>query len=237
MYSKEEVLTFEIKSGKAVLIGARELKLKIPTICPRCGNGSFPERLISTECVNVNAETDQVPIASIFLCPVCNNFFYVSHYYIENHPYSDSSVIYETLPTSNRDKSFSDAIKKISPDFVRIYNQALKAENSNLTDICGPGYRKSLEFLIKDFAILNNPAKREKIIKSPLGECINTYLSKNLSALATAAAWLGNDATHYEAKHHDYGLADLKEFINSTVAYIDFESQIKKSYELQNKKQ
>ncbi len=113
MYSKEEVLTFEIKSGKAVLIGARELKLKIPTICPRCGNGSFPKRLISTECVNVNAETDQVPIASIFLCPVCNNFFYVSHYYIENHPYSDSSVIYETLPTSNRDKSFSYAIKKI----------------------------------------------------------------------------------------------------------------------------
>lgn len=84
MYSKEEVLTFEIKSGKAVLIGARELKLKIPTICPRCGNGSFPKRLISTECVNVNAETDQVPIASIFLCPVCNNFFYVSHYYIES---------------------------------------------------------------------------------------------------------------------------------------------------------
>lgn len=83
MYSQEEVLTFEIKSGKAVLIGARKLKLKIPTICPRCGNGSFPERLISTECVNVNAETDQVPIASIFLCPVCNNFFYVSHYYIE----------------------------------------------------------------------------------------------------------------------------------------------------------
>lgn len=154
MYSQEEVRTFEIKSGKAVFIGTRELKLKIPTICPRCGKGSFPEHLISAECVNVNAETDQVTIASIYLCPVCDNFFYVSHYCIENHPYSDSSVIYETFPSFNRDKSFSDAIKKISPDFVRIYNQALKAENSNLTDICGPGYRKSLEFLIKDLQFL-----------------------------------------------------------------------------------
>ena len=47
----------------------------------------------------------------------------------------------------------SDIISELSPNFCEIYNQAYIAEQTNLMQICGTGYRKSLEFLIKDYLI------------------------------------------------------------------------------------
>ena len=35
--------------------------------------------------------------------------------------------------------------------FLTIYNQSLSAEDNNLDQIAGIGYRKALEFLIKDY--------------------------------------------------------------------------------------
>lgn len=52
---------------------------------------------------------------------------------------------------------FSKHINNISPNFVNIYNQAHFAEKHNLLEICGVGYRKGLEFLIKDYVITKNP--------------------------------------------------------------------------------
>lgn len=57
-------------------------------------------------------------------------------------------------PISPSCKEFDSEIQEISPSFVKIYNQALAAEELNLSEIAGMGYRKSLEFLIKDFAYL-----------------------------------------------------------------------------------
>lgn len=51
---------------------------------------------------------------------------------------------------------FDKKIDEISPKFNEIYKQALAAEVSNLNEIAGLGYRKSLEFLIKDIAIQKN---------------------------------------------------------------------------------
>lgn len=52
-----------------------------------------------------------------------------------------------------KDIVFSDIINEISPGFVKIYNQAHEAEIRLLDDIVGGGYRKALEFLIKDICI------------------------------------------------------------------------------------
>lgn len=46
-------------------------------------------------------------------------------------------------------RTFSNIISELSPNFCEIYNQAYIAEQTNLMQICGTGYRKSLEFLIK----------------------------------------------------------------------------------------
>lgn len=227
MLSNETVDRFIIKSNTVENIGARSFNMEIPAVCPRCNHGSVPTLLASVECTEKIGDIT-TEIANIYFCPVCENYFFATQYY----PNSENNAsILELHPNFYKEQTFPDEIKELSPNFVNIYNQAHRAESYNLIDICGAGYRKSLEFLVKDFAISNNPNDKEKIIKLPLAKCIQNYLSENLSSLATAAVWLGNDATHYERKHIDYGINEMKNFINAAISYIDCELQIKKAYE------
>ena len=57
----------------------------------------------------------------------------------------------ESVPAEIPDIRQSATIKEISPDFCEIFNQAHKAEMCKLKLVAGPGYRKALEFLIKDY--------------------------------------------------------------------------------------
>lgn len=86
------------------------------------------------------------------------------------------------------------------------------------------GYRKALEFLVKDYAISINPDKVHEISHTALSPCINKFIdSDRIKALATASAWLGNDETHYCRKHDEYTLKHLKAFISAAVSFIDSE--------------
>ena len=128
-------------------------------------------------------------------------------------------------------KEFSETIKSISENFIIIYNQAFSAEQQNLTEICGEGYRKSLEFLIKDYAIHNKPTEKEKIEKKLLGPCIADYVDDNrIKTVAKRAVWLGNDETHYVRKWEGKNLEDLKKLIELTVHWIEME-YLTKSFE------
>ena len=103
-----------------------------------------------------------------------------------------------------------------------IYNQAFAAEQQNLTEICGVGYRKALEFLIKDFAIKNTPDKKEEIEKKLLGKCIADYIDDNrIKSVAKRAVWLGNDETHYVRKWEGKNLSDMKKLIDLTQHWIE----------------
>lgn len=83
-------------------------------------------------------------------------------------------------------------------------------------------YRKALEFLVKDYAIMLQPNNKDNIVKAPLSRCINDYIDNNrIKKLAVASAWLGNDETHYERKFKDYNIDNLVEFINAIVSFID----------------
>lgn len=126
---------------------------------------------------------------------------------------------------------------ELSPNFVTIYNQAETAENSKLTEICGQGYRKSLEFLVKDYATKNHPDE-EKLIKTMnLSPCIEKYFeNSHIKALAKASAWIGNDETHYVRKHEDYGINHLKSFILAIVSYIELDFYVIEAETLLNSK-
>lgn len=120
--------------------------------------------------------------------------------------------------------SFSDNINTISPSFVSIYNEAEVAENNELFQICGVGYRKAFEFLIKDYLISKLPDKDESIKKKMLGSCISEYIdNKKIKTAAERAAWLGNDETHYTRKWLNKDLNDLKKLISLTVHWIEME--------------
>jgi len=126
----------------------------------------------------------------------------------------------------------SEIIKGISPDFCAIYEQAQKAEQHGLELVAGPGYRKALEFLIKDYIISGFTekdealaAKKDTVEKTQLGTCIATHIkNENIKGIAKRAAWLGNDETHYVRKWEDKDLQDLKKLIRLTLHWIEMET-------------
>jgi len=117
-----------------------------------------------------------------------------------------------------------EIIQKISADFVSVYREAEEAELRNLKLVCGPGYRKALEFLIKDYVIKLNPGKDDEIKRMNLGKCISDFVKNDkVRGVAARAVWLGNDETHYLRKWEEKDLQDLKNLITLTVLWIRME--------------
>lgn len=123
-------------------------------------------------------------------------------------------------------KVFSDIINSISPSFVSIYNQAYHGEQMNLDQICGVGYRKALEFLIKDYLISRETDEQtiDNIKKKFLNNCIQENVQNdNIKNVAKRAVWLGNDETHYVRQWADKDVNNLKQLIDLTVRWIENE--------------
>lgn len=198
--------------------------IELPAICPVCVKGAFPHHL--TSYFSKPKESVLPVISSVFFCPICENLFMGTYLVKHDYEVKLSSVI----PYPSRSKKFSENIEKVSPGFCRIYNEAFKAEQKKLFEICGMGYRKALEFLIKDYAIWLSPNDKEAIEKKQLSKCISEHIDNpKLKKLALASAWLGNDETHYCRKQAEYGFDDLKSFISATVSFIDMELEIPKA--------
>jgi hypothetical protein len=127
----------------------------------------------------------------------------------------------KVLPVSPLTPEFAPEIVSISPTFALVFGQASSAEDHQLDDIAGPGYRKALEFLIKDYAISLHPNKEEEIKRLELMKVIKQFLSgDSLPLVSSRAAWLGNDETHYERRWVGKDLTDLKKLIAATVHFI-----------------
>ncbi|MFT8341347.1 MAG: DUF4145 domain-containing protein [Clostridium beijerinckii] len=121
-----------------------------------------------------------------------------------------------------------DSIKNISPSFYKIYSQAAKAKEYELFEICGVGYRKALEFLIKDYCISKNKNDEEKIKEMQLSPVINMYIAnQDIKNMANRATWLGNDETHYVRLWNDKDIDDLLALIDLTCAWITLELKTK----------
>lgn len=119
------------------------------------------------------------------------------------------------------ERKFVNIISDISPSFESIYNQSYASEQLGYTDICGIGFRKAFEFLIKDYLIKNLPDKVASIKKMPLAQCIEKMMpGQQLKEVAKRAAWLGNDETHYERIWADKDIDDLKKLIDLSIHWI-----------------
>lgn len=134
-----------------------------------------------------------------------------------------TSVEPNAIPKS---KVFSDIINSISTEFSKIYNQAYHAEQMGLDQICGVGYRKALEFLIKDYLISKEQDDKKivSIKKKFLSNCIQEDVQdNNIKEVARRAAWLGNDETHYVRQWENKDVNHLKHLIGLTVRWIENE--------------
>jgi len=116
-----------------------------PDRCPICANGIEPIDIK----VDFFFPDGWGRLERVFRCPRqnCEDFFIAR--YQKKHP-NGYHVLDQCVPVVPVSIARDESIIAISPNFHEIYNQAQKAEQYGLNLIAGAGYRKSLEFLIKD---------------------------------------------------------------------------------------
>ncbi len=151
----------------------------------------------------------------------CYHSFIASYRCLINLIHVQTGKLISAEPCKFEKHVFNKKIISLSPQFDKIYNQALAAETSGLDEIAGLGYRKSLEFLVKDFAIHQHPSDEEDIKKQMLSSCIKKYIDNpQIKTLVERSAWIGNDEAHYIRKQEDRDINDMKSFIQATVYFI-----------------
>ena len=189
--------------------------------CPLCHYAILPN-LIGTLWYRDNGGKRHLAI--LYTCPHCCRPF-VAHF-IDSDP--EGKTMQPQLdycgPKLYSEQQFDVNIQGLSPQFVKIYNQAFEAENQRLDEIAGIGYRKALEFLVKDYCKHQYPDKTDEIESTWLKTCIIKFIpQQSIKTLASRAAWIGNDEAHYTRKHEDRDIADMKSFIQAMVHFIGME--------------
>jgi hypothetical protein len=193
----------------------------IPNECPNC------HKIIEPNLIIYNFGSSWLELIYKCTSNQCSKSFIATYNGYSGEIYKFLSCNIGELKKSN----FSEVVQLISSAFIKIFNESYFAEQHNLTEICGVGYRKALEFLIKDYLIKINHEKEEDIKKKLLSNCIKEYVSDiNIKKVAERAVWLGNDETHYIRRWEDQSLSDLKKLIFLTVHWIEME-ELTKSFE------
>lgn len=181
--------------------------------CPICKKGQEPRYITAYIVPSGNLEV-------VFKCVLqrCGKLF-ISRYYKSSNYYSFQS----SLPNGFIRNETSEEIKSISEKYEEIFNQALQCEQLGLYEIAGMGYRKALEFVIKDYLITFKKLDAAEISKQLLGATIKNIENKDIKELAEKTAWLGNDEAHYERRHAEMDINDLKALLSMTVDWITYE--------------
>ncbi|MCF7544906.1 hypothetical protein [Pseudomonas petrae] len=198
----------------------------IPDVCPICHVGVNPNYVAGAYCGDAQDEVDL-----LFTCPkaACKKM-YIATYTLDY--YKGGYCIKSLLPRTPKPVSIAQEAKDISSQFAEIYSQAYQADAYGLGEIAGVGYRKSLEYLIKDYCSLQHPEKEAAIKVRPIGQVIDEFVAnENVKQCAKRAIWLGNDETHYVRKWEGKDIKDLKLLIQITVNWIQQEVITKKLLE------
>jgi hypothetical protein len=164
-----------------------------------------------------------------FAAVVCASCERITKFFLVDPPKTDNEDDFEkcrliVVPPQPIVVNFQEEVLEVSSDFVKIYKQAAEAEFMKLDSIAGVGYRKALEFLIKDYLIGKYSEKGGKIGKAHLSDCIKDYVDDpNVKITAEKAAWIGNDETHYVRIWQDKDIEDLKILLTLTANWISSE--------------
>jgi len=213
----------------------KSVSLEYPDQCPVCHRYITPDLMkkgsIYTEELRYSKRRY---FQLLFICPSsqCGQFFIST--FMENEVSAGKYIwsLESSLPRTPVQRAFPKEVTGISNKFEKIFNQAQEAESRNLDEISGMGYRKALEFLIKDYASFKKPKDKKVIEEQFLGSCIKEYFKGELlEQTAKRAAWLGNDQSHYVKLWGDLKLEHLKDLIEITVDLIHSELKAKKYIE------
>ena len=193
----------------------KNVEIAYPEICPVCHIRVRPNFVYG----HMDDSSDRV-FSVLFSCS-CGNIF-MSKYHLGNCYYGKFSSEYLlSVPNGFEGEKFNERINVVSKDFVEVYNQSLEAESLGLKAICGAGYRKAIEYLVKSYCSLLDSENKEQIWNESLGATINRIEDERMRALYFATKEIGNDQTHTVIKLSE-GIPEMKEYIQALVAYINF---------------
>lgn len=213
---KKELTVRDIDNDQPINISLDEINE-----CPICHFSLKPT--VENGYLIWNEDYTNYTICLVCFCPKCREVFLGK--YTDDTALSGAwkPVLKELIPVTPHAEPFSAGISSLSPTFVNTYNQAQFAESQGLTEICGMGYRRALEFLVKDYLIHLAPDQEESIKAELLGASIKRIHNNHIKVLAERSTWIGNDETHYVRKHESFDYTDMKRFIIAMVRYIDSE--------------
>ena len=213
-----------------------------PEQCPLCKHAISPQEFYITSFTNNNGEKY---ITALYLCKHCYQSF-VTLYTCRTEAKTEYGRVVERTyrsnllycgPSQHEKRDFQKSLAEVSPRFVDIYNQASAAENYGLNEICGIGYRKSLEFLVKDYLIHKEPDQRETIESMELGNCIaNKITDEDLKTVASRCAWIGNDETHYYRRFEEYDVGTLKQLLEATIYWVSMKLTTEMADEIERRR-
>jgi hypothetical protein len=197
---------------------------EFPNICPRCHHRIYPTFLFGESVPVPNSLSDGMDL--MFSCPQtqCRRAFLAHYRGEEYNTYNGKRTRYtliSTIPRTPRVTEYPQEIHEVSPEFVKIITEAETAEQLRLVNVAGCGFRKALEFLVKDYCISLKPDAAPEIRSATLMAVIKNHIAdENLKESAKRAAWLGNDETHYERRYSDRDINDLKALIALTSSWV-----------------
>jgi hypothetical protein len=205
--------------------GVRCTKDKDPGVCPLCHRAIHADEIAWTLVPNSRATSPILEI--VFCCPheECGRYFIGRYRLSTRTGYSGTGVgefhLWATTPFNPAQPDTPKEVQEVSPGYAEILQQAAAAEAFKLDQVAGPGYRKALEFLLKDYCATNSKARREEILAMPLGRVIAELVDDpNVKACGSRATWLGNDETHYVRRWEGKDIDDLKVLLRLTANWI-----------------
>ncbi len=158
-------------------------------------------------------------------CTHCNKYFVTANIF---NIVSKSSYYAGSFPSSTVPEYKNERIEKISPRFISLYNQSLRAEHNGDIDLAGFGMRSALETLVKDYSVEILKIDESKVAKTSLCDCIGNYLgNKDLISTADVVRILGNDYVHAQKKYPEHDFEVLKNYMDIFVSLIDVQLKIK----------
>jgi len=216
-----------------------EIDINDPRQCMHCLQTGVQNFITG---VVTDGQHDKFNSVSLYTCPLCSSTT-IHFSFIWREGMSIDGGIHtsvETFPVKlDKTDNISPELEVMFTDFFEIYYQSQKAENENLNQLAGMGYRKSLEFLVTDYLLQypvdDAPEDWLKNANTTLGNKISKIPSGRMQTLAKAASFLGNDETHYTRRHPEHDIESMKAFIRVLLTEIENEIEFKKAEELINK--
>lgn len=234
------------RNGKRVTVD------RFPDHCPQCRNVG-KQSFFSGLPTETKADSVEPSLWIPMVCPVdrcARPYFAVYQRPSPAAPYAPDYAYWYSTPSKPPTHVRDEIIEEISEDYYSILDQALAAETHRLDLIAGMGYRKALEYLVKDYVTINcrnayREAKAandeaalakalseyEAILAQPLGKIIKLIPHELTKQVADRCAWLGNDETHYSRKWSAHDVEDLKELLGIVASFLSNDERARRYVE------